>query len=301
MRLLVTGSSGTIGSALVKAATERGDDVIRLVRGAPKRENGEAGWNPTSGQVDAQALDGADALVHLAGESIAEGRWTAAKKRRILSSRVEGTRTLVNAMRGLVAPPKVFLCASAIGYYGDRGDEVLDEQSPPGAGFLPEVCKAWETEAERAVECGVRVIRIRIGVVLDRGSGMLARILPVFRKGLGGTLGGGVQFVSWIDLGDLVRAMLYCLNSDGLEGPVNAVAPKPVTNAELTKELAEALGRHALLPAPAFMLRLALGEMTDELLLSSLRVEPRKLLNSGFRFDYADIQTALRKELDGAS
>ncbi len=299
MKILLTGASGLIGSALTAKLTDAEHEVTRLVRSSPNRERREIQWDPSAGRLDAAALEGFDAVVHLAGESIATGRWTAAKKERIRSSRVQGTRLLAETLARLQRPPEILVSASAIGYYGDRGDEELDEGSAPGSGFLAEVCRQWEAAAEPAGEAGIRVVHPRIGLVLSATGGVLAKMLPMFRLGLGGPIGSGRQYVSWITLDDLVGAICHVIATDSLSGPVNAVAPEPATNREFTRALGRALRRPARLPAPAFALRAMLGTMADELLLASTRVIPRRLVDSGFAFDDPDLEPAFRRLLAG--
>jgi len=320
MRILVSGSSGLVGSALLKRCQEPfpGEDlrqppdvapetvpgtvsvhrfeVIRLVRREPK-PGGEIRWDPQAGQIRAAELEGLDAVVHLAGDNIAAGRWTTAKKGRIYGSRVEGTRLLAETLAKLLRPPEVFISASAVGFYGDRGEEELDEGSPPGAGFLAGVCRDWEAATEPASRAGIRVVNARLGMVLAREGGALARLVGLFRLGFGGRLGSGRQYLSWITLGDVVEAILFLVENDLLRGPVNLVAPQPVTNRQFTKTLGRVLHRPTILPAPAFALRLALGTMADEMLLSSARVRPRKLLQSRYPFCDPDLESVLRRVL----
>lgn len=293
MKVAVTGSSGLIGSALVAQLR----DCAKLVRRDPRPGSNEIKWDPERGLIDRAALEGLDAVVHLAGENIA-GRWDEGKKARIRDSRIKGTALLSDALAGLSQKPKVFVCASAVGYYGDRGDEVLTEESPPGSGFLAEVCRLWEAATEPAAKSGIRVVNLRIGIVLSKDGGALARMLTPFKLGLGGPIGSGRQYMSWIDLDDLIRIISYVMEAESLSGPVNAVAPNPVTNAEFTRALGRALSRPAFLPLPAFAARLAFGQMADELLLASARVRPEKLLSSGFQFNYPDIDSSLRHILE---
>jgi uncharacterized protein (TIGR01777 family) len=296
MNILVTGASGLIGTALGPSLTSRGHEVTRLVRGQSPSEGKSARWDPMAGSIDASALAGVDAVVHLAGENIAE-RWTAAKKARIRDSRVKGTQLLCETLTRLPSPPKVLVSASAIGYYGDRGEETLTDDSPPGRGFLPEVCRAWEAAAEPARQQGIRVVHLRLGVVLSAAGGALAKMLPLFRLGLGGVLGSGRQYMSWIALDDVVGAIQHAIVTDALQGPTNAVAPNAVTNQEFTKTLGKVLGRPTAIPLPAFGARLMFGEMADELLLASARVQPTKLLASGYQFRYPELEDALRHVL----
>jgi hypothetical protein len=246
--------------------------------------------------MDARALEGVEAVVHLAGENIGQ-RWTPASKERIWRSRVEGTRLLAEAIAASPAPPKVFISASATGYYGDRGDEALDEGAAPGRGFLAELCQAWEQAAQTAAAAGTRVVNPRFGVVLSARGGALARLLPVFRLGLGGSLGSGRQYMSWVDMDDLVQAVLFLLSREEFSGPVNVTSPNPVTNAEFTRTLARVLGRPALFRVPAFALQVLLGEMAREALLSGQRVLPARLQAAGFQFRYPELEASLRHAL----
>ena len=296
-RIAVSGAGGLVGSALTASLEAAGHQVVRLVRRQVAPGAREIAWDPVAGRIDAEALSGLDALVHLAGENIAAGRWSAGRKERIRSSRVQGTRLIAEALAGLDRPPRVLVNASAIGFYGDRAGEWMDEDASPGSGFLADTCAEWERATVPAAEAGVRVILLRIGVVLSTDGGALPRMLPIFRYGLGGRLGDGRQQMSWIALADLVRVVEHALFDDSLEGVVNAVAPEPVTNAEFTRILAAVLGRPALLPVPAVALRILLGEMGRQLLLSSTRVRPTRLSRMGFRFRFPDLDSALRFEL----
>jgi uncharacterized protein (TIGR01777 family) len=298
MKVLVTGSSGLIGSALVPALRGAGHSVVRLVREPPGPD--AARWNPDDGSLDRSALDGVDGVVHLAGENIAAGRWTAKQKARIRNSRVRGTALLARAMRERDTKPKVFLSGSAVGFYGDRGAELLDETSARGLGFLADVCAEWEAAARLAADAGVRVVNLRTGIVLSREGGALRKMLPPFRVGLGGPVGSGTQYMSWIAIDDLVGALLYLLVTDSVTGAVNLVAPTAVTNREFTTALGRALRRPTLFKVPAFALRLALGEMADEMLLASIRAQPARLAASGYRFRYPDLEAALRHVLRDA-
>jgi uncharacterized protein (TIGR01777 family) len=293
MNILVTGASGLIGSALASSLSAAGHDVTRLVRSAPQPGEKAARWDPQAGSIDAHAFDGVEAVVHLAGENIA-ARWTSAQKVKIRDSRVQGTQVLSEQLATLADPPKVLVCASAIGYYGDRGAEVLSEDSAAGAGFLAEVCRAWEAAAEPARQKGMRVVHLRFGLVLSATGGALAKMLPPFRLGLGGVLGSGRQYISWIALADAVGAIEHAIVTDALQGPINAAAPQAVTNQEFTKTLGNVLGRPTIFPLPAFAARLMFGEMADALLLASTRVQPAKLLASGYRFRYPELEGALR-------
>ncbi len=297
MKVLVTGASGLVGSALVPFLTTGGHRVTRLVRSQPRPSVAEMQWDPAAGIQDLTSLEGMDAVVHLAGENIASGRWTVARKARIRDSRVTGTRTLCEALARLSQPPKVLVSASAIGYYGDRGAEALWENSAFGTGFLPEVCRVWEEATQPAVQTGIRVVLLRIGIVLSPTGGALAKLLLPFKLGLGGILGSGKQYMSWIALDDVVGAVNHALVTDTLRGPVNAVAPFPVTNGEFTRTLGRVLGRPTVFPVPAFAARLAFGEMADELLLASTRVEPKRLLATQYTFRCPELDGALRHVL----
>jgi uncharacterized protein (TIGR01777 family) len=254
-------------------------------------------WNPAQGTIDISGLEGFDAVVHLAGENIASGRWTAARKQRILESRVNGTRLLSGSLAKLQRSPRVLVSSSAIGYYGDRGNAMLTEESAPGSGFLSDVCRSWESATEAASTSGIRVVHVRTGVVLSTGGGALAKMLPPFRMGVGGKIGSGNQYMSWISLHDLCRVYAYAIQTESLRGAVNGVAPSPVTNAEFTKALGASLHRPVLLPMPAFAARLAFGEMADALLLASARVVPKLLENAGFVFEDREIRQTLDKLL----
>ena len=294
MNVLVTGASGFIGSALVPALMADGHSVRRLVRRAPAGD-GEYRWDPSAGRVDPAALEGVGAAVHLAGETVA-GRWTAAKKDRIFRSRVDGTRTLAEALAGLDDRPGMLVSASAIGYYGNRGDEVLTEESTPGEGFLAETVQAWEAASQPAEQAGIRVVRLRFGIVLSPAGGALKTMLRPFRLGLGGRVGSGRQWMSWVSIDDVVGAVRHSLARDQLAGVANTVAPNPVTNAEFTKTLAHVIGRPALLPVPSPALKAALGEFAQEAL-SSARVVPVRLRETGYEFRHPDLEPALRHVL----
>jgi uncharacterized protein (TIGR01777 family) len=311
MIVAMTGSSGLIGTALRARLAERGDRCLRLVRGAaaadgaaPATAAGRAStipWNPDAGSLDASRLEGVDAVVHLAGATIGRWPWTAAHKERVMSSRARGTALLASALARMARPPRVLVSTSAIGYYGSRGDETLREDSPPGSGFLAEVCREWEAATEPATSAGIRVVRVRTGLVLSGNGGLLAAMRLPFSLGLGGVVGNGRQWMSWIAIDDLVRVYERALDQDALSGPVNAVAPNPVTNAEFTKTLARVLRRPAIAPLPIFAARILLGrEMADELLLASARVEPARLLRAGFAFRHATLEGGLRTLLTPA-
>ena len=289
-KVLLTGASGLIGSALLPALQSSGYDVSRLVRGSASGK-GNIAWDP-SRPLPPQSVSGFDAVVHLAGESIV-GRWTDAKKRRVRESRVQGTRNLAEAIAAAPQAPRVFLSASAIGYYGDRGEETLREESAPGSGFLPGVCRDWEAATKPATKVGIRTAQMRFGVVLSASGGALKKMLPPFRMGVGGNIGSGRQWMSWVDIDDLVGAIQHAMKNDTLHGPVNVVGPKPVRNSEFTKTLASVLSRPAIFPMPAFAARLVFGQMADELLLSSQRVEPAKLMATAYVFQKPELKAAL--------
>jgi uncharacterized protein len=290
MNVLVTGASGFIGSALVARLTAEGHSVRRLTRRTPAGPR-EFRWDPQGGSIEPAALESLDAAIHLAGETV-DGRWTAAKKERIRRSRVDGTRTLSNALAAVGPRPSVLVCASAVGLYGDRGDEELTEASPPGDSFLAEVVTEWEAASSPADEAGIRVVRLRFGIVLSPEGGALRRMLLPFRLGLGGRFGSGRQWMSWISLDDVVGAIGHALVTDRLTGAANAVAPSPVTNAAFTKALGRVLHRPTVLAVPAPVLRVALGEFAGELL-SSVRVLQRRLAQSGYEFRHPELEPAL--------
>jgi uncharacterized protein (TIGR01777 family) len=294
VKVLITGASGLIGSALGARLAAAGHDVVRLTRSAPRGPR-EFRWDPAAGEIDAAALDGVDAIVHLAGETVA-GRWTQAKKRRIRDSRVLGTRLLAETAAASDPRPRAFVSASAIGYYGDRGDDPVTEESPIGQGFLAEVVRDWEAAAEPAREAGIRVVNLRFGIVQSAAGGALRAQLPLFRLGLGGRVGSGRQYVSWVAIDDVARAIEHALSSDRLSGPVNVTAPEPVTNADYASTLGRVLRRPALLPAPAPAVRLVLGEFAGELL-GGQRVVADRLLQSGFEFQHPELEGALRHVL----
>ena len=294
MKILVTGSTGLIGTALGSFLAENGHEVKRLVRTEPASGEDEIHWSPDSESIDKAGLEELDSVVHLAGENLASGKWTAEKKARIRDSRVVGTRLLCESLSQLTQPPKVLVCSSAIGYYGDRGDAIVNEGAFSGSGFLAEVCHEWEDAAGSASEAGIRVVNLRIGVVLSPSGGALARMLPPFKMGFGGKLGNGKQYISWIALDDAVGVIHHCLTQDGLCGPVNAVTPNAVTNGEFTKTLGRVLNRPTLFGMPAFMVRAVFGEMADEMLLSSTRVAPTRLEETSYSFHYPELESALR-------
>ena len=291
MRIAISGSTGLVGSSLAAALQAEHGQVTRLVRKDPAAC--DVLWDPQATAFDAAPLAGCEAVVHLAGENIASGRWNTAKKSQIRQSRVQSTQVLARALANAEKKPRVFVSASAIGYYGDTGETLLREQSPAGDDFLAEVCQAWEAATQPARDAGIRVVNLRIGVVLSKTGGALAKMLTPFRLGLGGRVGNGRQYWSWIALPDLVGVIRHALACEALEGPVNTVAPAPVTNAEFTRILGRVLGRPTLFPLPAFMARAMLGEMADALLLSSTRVSAEKLQQSGYRFEYPELESAL--------
>ena len=295
-KILVSGVSGPIGAALLPSLRTNGCSVVRLVRGAAKGDD-QIEWDPAE-PLAPQKVSGFDAVIHLAGESIF-GRWTASKKAKIRDSRVVGTFNLSSALAQAQDKPQVFVCGSAIGYYGNRGDEVLREESAPGAGFLAEVCQDWEEATTPAVRADIRTAHIRTGVVLSPKGGALGAMLPPFKMGLGGRTGNGQQWMSWIDVRDMVGAIHHILKNDLIQGPVNMVAPKPVRNEEFAKTLASVLSRPAIFPLPAFAVKLAFGEMGENLLLGSQKVEASKLISTGYPFRYRELKTSLESLLHG--
>lgn len=297
MKILVGGSHGLVGTALIKSWETQGHEIFRLVRHAPGAKT-EVEWSPDRYSIALARIEGFDAVVNLAGESIAEGRWTDDKKRKIRESRVKGTKLLGDALANLTQPPKTFMCASAIGYYGNRGDEILTEASAPGDDFLADVCVEWEKATALATEKGIRVVNARFGVILDADGGALKRMLPPFRLGVGGKVGSGKQWMSWIALEDVIAGINFALTNDSLGGPVNFVAPNPVTNLEFTKTLGKVLSRPTLLPIPAFGVRLAFGEMGEALLLGGQRVVPKRLVQTGYKFQYPELSGTLQHALD---
>jgi len=290
MRIAVSGASGLIGTALTAELAAAGDDVVRLVR-REARSGAEVSWDPSSG-LDPATLTSIEAVVHLSGAPIAAKRWTPARKAELRASRITSTRTLATAMAAAAPLPRVLICGSAIGYYGDTGDLAVDESGQAGTGFLPDLVRDWEAAAEPAAAAGVRVACIRTGVVLAAEGGMLARLLPPFKLGLGAKIGSGSQYLSWISLTDEVRAIKFALDQNDISGPVNLTAPEPITNAEFTKALAKVLGRPSLFSLPSPVLSTALGELAGELL-ASARVVPARLVQAGFSFRDPDIRTAL--------
>ena len=299
MKILVSGSSGLVGSALVTQLTGAGHFVIRLVRGVPTKDRGDVFWDPVSAKIERAKLEKLDAVVHLGGESI-QGLWTAAKKERIHSTRVASTEFLCEALAGLTAKPKVFVCASGCGFYGSRGDEWLQETSPAGHGFLATLCQEWEGATNTAQTAGIRVVRARLGVVLSPKGGALASMLTPFKLGLGGKLGNGRQYMSWICISDLARAIQFVIENENIVGPVNCTSPEPVTSRDFARTLGDVLHRPSFLGVPAFLLGLLPGGIAREAILSSQRCQPAKLTQNGFKFEYADLEHALRHLLAGA-
>ena len=304
MNVLVSGGTGLIGSALIPALRRSGHEIMVLTR-RPSTASLPgvrfAHWDPETGVMDAAALDGAQAIVHLAGESIAGGRWTDAKRSRIVESRVQGTRFLAERAATPSSPPSVFVSASAVGFYGNRGDEILTEESAAGSGFLADVCRAWEAATAGAAARGIRVVHLRVGLVLDAREGALGKMLPLFRLGLGGPLGRGRQWMSWVAMEDVVGAIEFAIGREDLSGPVNIAAPEPARNRDFALAVGRALGRPARLPAPAFALRLLFGRMADEAILASARVSPVRLLGAGYAFRFPSLGGALANAISPSS
>ncbi|MEI8365009.1 MAG: TIGR01777 family oxidoreductase [Parachlamydiaceae bacterium] len=295
MKILISGASGLIGSALQHALMVAGHHVVVLVRDQKKISEQSVFWDPENGVLDPQALQGVDAVINLAGDNLSQGRWSKKKKRAVLNSRVMATKTLIGAMSRCQSSPKVLINASAVGIYGGRGDEICTEATSVGAGFLADVCRQWEEAAAPAMDNGIRTVFLRTGVVLSSQGGALAKMLPLFKLGLGGNLGTGKQYLSWVAIEDVISIILFALVRDDLKGAINVVAPNAVTNAEFTKILGHVLHRPTVLPVPAFMLRWVVGkEMADELLLSSIRAEPLKLEMLNYEFKYPYLKDALK-------
>jgi hypothetical protein len=299
LTVAVSGASGLVGSALVPFLTTGGHRVRRLVRGRP--EAGDIAWAPGQGEMDMIALEGVDAVVHLAGAPIAEGRWTEERKELIRRSRVEGTRVLCESLARLARPPKVLVSASAMGFYGSRGDEVLTESSPPGEGFLADATREWEAATAPAEQAGIRVVHLRLGVVLSAKGGALAKMLPAFQAGAGGRIGDGQQWMSWVSLEDVIGLVHSALFTPGLRGPVNAVAPQPVRQEELARTLGQVLSRPAVMPLPAAAVRAVFGEMGQETLLLSSRIRPEVAERQGFTFLHPTLEQTLRFTLGKTS
>lgn len=298
MRFLIKGSSGFIGSELVPCLKERGHEVIRLVRNEAELSDDTLLWDPQHSELKLEDFEGFDCVINLAGENIASGRWTEDKKKRIRDSRVMGTHMLCELLARLENPPKVLINASAIGYYGNQGDKVVSEDSHPGQGFLSGVCQDWEKATEPAEKKEIRVVKLRIGIVLAPNGGALGKMMIPFNLGLGGVIGSGEQYMSWISMDDLIGVFLHIVGNEGVEGPVNAVAPNPVTNREFTKTLGKVLRRPTIFPLPAFVAKFLFGEMADEMLLSSTRVSPDVLTLSGYSFLYPTLQGALEHMME---
>jgi uncharacterized protein (TIGR01777 family) len=296
MKIVIAGASGLVGQKLVPALEKRGHEVVRLVR-RTARAKGEIAWNPAEGTLETAALEGVDAVINLSGENVGAGRWTAQRRAAILRSRVDATRTLVVAVQKLNRKPTVFLNASAVGFYGDRGDEILTEASPIGHGFLPEVCLIWETHAEGAARAGIRTVLLRFGIVLSGKGGALAKMLPPFRLGVGGRMGEGAQWMSWVSIDDAVGVIEHALNDPRISGPVNVVGPQNVTNAEFTATLGRVLRRPVWLPLPAGLLKLLFGEMAEGALLASTKAVPKRLNDTGYVFRHPTLEEALRAAL----
>lgn len=299
MKVLISGSSGLVGSALCQRLEAEPDcEIVRLVRKqSPDTQQTSVVWNPAEGQLEPQAFDGVDVVVHLGGVNIAGKRWSPEVKQKIFNSRFQSTSLLATKLATLEQKPSVFLCASAVGFYGDRGEERLDESSPRGEGFLADVCQAWEQATQPAQDAGMRVVNMRFGMILDRKGGALGQMLTPFKMGVGGRLGSGKQYWSWIALPDVINALQFCLNHSELAGPVNFVAPDEVTNLEFTKTLGKVLSRPTCLPVPAWGVKTAFGEMGQELMLTSARVVPKKLIEAGFQFQYPQLEDAFRSVL----
>jgi uncharacterized protein len=299
MKILISGASGLIGTHLIPTLKAKGHEIFSLVRKTPKSSD-EIRWDAKEGFSDSEQakLENFDAVIHLAGDNVASENWSPEKKRRIRESRTVGTRVLVDALRKTQNPPKIFVSASATGFYGNRGDEVLTEESPKGEGFLPEVCDEWEREAHKAEDFGARTTFLRTGVVLTKDGGALEKMLTPFKFGVGGTVGSGKQWMSWIALDDVLDIYHFALETDALRGAVNTTAPNPVTNEAFTEALGKALHRPTVVPVPEFAIKLLFGEMGERLLLEGQKVLPKKLLDAGFEFKFPNLEEALQKAVN---
>ena len=295
MKVAITGSSGLIGSSLISFLSDKGVTVSKILRENP--EDNEITWKPEGGDWNSAFTGGIDGIVHLAGENIASGRWTRVKKEKIRNSRIEGTKRLCEHILKLPTPPSVFICASAIGFYGDRGMEFLNEGSQRGSGFLPDVCVGWEEAANIVSKAGIRVVNVRFGVVLSKNGGALVKMLTPFNMGMGGKIGSGTQYMSWVAMDDVTGAIHHALVTDSLKGAVNITSPNPVTNMEFTNTLGKVINRPTVMPMPAFAAKLAFGEMAKDLLLASVKVAPKKLSDSGYEFQYPELENALKHVL----
>lgn len=298
MKILITGASGLLAGKLIPVLQAKGHEIYKLSRSKAKKSD-EIQWDAYKGFADEEfaKLENLDAVVHLAGDDIAGANWTDEKKKSIKDSRVRGTRTLIEALKRTENPPKIFVSASAIGFYGDRGNEILTEESPNGEGFIPEVCQEWENEAENAKDFDARVVFLRTGIVLTKDGGALGKMLLPFKFGVGGTVGSGEQFMSWIAVDDLIKILVFAIENENLNGAVNATAPNPATNETFTKTLGKVLNRPTFIPVPAFGIKLLFGEMGETLLLEGCRVVPEKLRSAGFEFEFPDLENALKHVL----
>jgi uncharacterized protein (TIGR01777 family) len=297
MRIAIAGASGFIGRGLVEELEREDHEVRRLVRGPSRPERGEISWDPAGGSIDADALRGIEVAIVLSGENIGSTRWSAEKKRALRDSRILSLGLVSETLASLEPRPRALIATSAIGYYGDRGDEVLTEESPAGEGFFPDLVRDWEAAAAPARDAGIRVVHLRLGLVLSGQDQLLGRVMPLFRLGIGGPIGSGRQWMSWISLEDTLRIVRLALENESISGPINCVAPHPVTNTEFTRALGRIVGRPTLFRVPAFALRLLMGEVADETALASTRVVPRKLESAGFRFEHPEIESVLRRAL----
>lgn len=295
MKILITGSTGLIGSALVNYLSREDHKVFRLARS--KNVSAALTWNPDEGHINKSAFDDIDIVIHLAGRNVAKGRWNNKRKLQIMTSRVSGTKLLADTLASLESKPKLLITASGVGFYGNRGEEILEENKRKGDGFIAEVCHEWEQAAASASQAGIRVVNLRLGMTLSKKGGALGIMLPIFSLGLGGNIGNGKQYVSWITIEDVCSAVKHIINTESVKGPVNIVTPNPVTNSEFTKALARKLKRPAFIPFPAFLAKLVLGSLAEELLLASTRVAPNKLLSSGFEFRFPVLEAALDNTL----